>query len=247
MSLWNPAAENTLHVVHDEPTGDPAADLAGGTELLSQVRSGLRPATLRLYSPDPTMAFGQRDVRLPGYETAVEKSREHGFAPVIRKAGGRAAAYHRGTLIVDHVEPSDEAMLGHQQRFKVLGELYANALRRGGIDARVGEIPGEYCPGEFSVHGVPDAQSPTRHAIKLVGTAQRVIAGAWLFSSVFVIEDSAPIRGVLDDVYRAMGIEMDPGTVGAADDLLPGYTLKRFTADLLAEYSRHAELADAGF
>ncbi len=245
MSLWNPDADHTLHVLHDVPGGDPAADLMGGIELLGSVRDGRSPATLRLYRPDPTMAFGQRDVRLPGYELAVEKSREHGFAPVVRKAGGRAAAYHRGTVILDHVEPAGEAMLGHQQRFQVLGELYADALRRGGIDARVGAIPGEYCPGDFSVHGLPGAQSPARHAVKLVGTAQRVISGAWLFSSVFVIEDSAPIRGVLDDVYRAMEIEMDPSTVGAADDLVPGYTVELFTEHLLAEYALHAELIGA--
>lgn len=244
MSLWNPAADHTLQVLHDHPSGDQAADLLAGTQLLADVRDGRRPATLRLYSPDATMAFGQRDVRLPGYELAVASSREHGFLPVVRKAGGRAAAYHRGTLIVDHVEPASEAMLGHQQRFEVFGQLYADALRRGGIDAHVGQIPGEYCPGDFSVHGLPNAGSPTRHAVKLVGTAQRVVAGAWLFSSVFVIEDSAPIRAVLDDAYRAMGLEMDPQTVGAADDLLPGFTVERFTADLLAEYAEHADLAD---
>ena len=246
MSLWNPDADHALRVLHDAPTGDPAADLMSGVELLSRVRDGLAPATLRLYRPDPTMAFGQRDVRLPGYEQAVEASRGHGFAPVVRKAGGRAAAYHRGTLVLDHVEPAEEAMLGHQLRFGVLGELYARALRRGGVDAQVGAIPGEYCPGDFSVHGVPGGQSPVRHAVKLVGTAQRVVAGAWMFSSVFVIRDSAPIRAVLDDVYRAMGIEMDPSTVGAADDLVPGYGVERFIEDLLAEYALHAELAPVG-
>ena len=157
-------------------------------------------------------------------------------------AGGRAAAYHRGTVIVDHVEPATEAMMGHQLRFKSLGTIYAEALRRPGIDARLGEIPGEYCAGEYSVHGVPGTGATVDGPIKLVGTAQRVVSGAWLFSSVFVIEDSGPIRAVLDAVYRAMGIEMDPATVGAADDLLPGYTVDAFLTDLLAEYRLHAEL-----
>lgn len=213
-----------------------------GVALLNAVREGSLPATLRIYRPNPTVAFGQRDVRLEGYARAVAESLEQGFAPVVRKAGGRAAAYHSGTVIVDHVEPAAEAMMGHQHRFKVLGQLYADALRTSGIDARVGEIPGEYCAGDYSVHGMPGVGSTARNPIKLVGTAQRVVSGAWLFSSVFVIEDSAPIRAVLDSVYRAMGIEMDPATVGAADDLLPGYTVDRFITDLLAEYGRHAEL-----
>jgi octanoyl-[GcvH]:protein N-octanoyltransferase len=245
MSLWNPDVDHPLHVRIEDPSGDPEADLMAGIGLLTAVRDGEAPAALRIYRPDPTLAFGQRDVRLEGYELATARSLEHGFAPVVRKAGGRAAAYHRGTVIVDHVETAAEAMMGHQHRFKVLGTLYADALRRGGIDARVGEIAGEYCAGEYSVHGMPGVGSRTRNAVKLVGTAQRVVSGAWLFSSVFVIEDSAPIRALLDDVYRAMEIPMDPATVGAADDLLPGYTTETFIADLLAEYALHAELVGA--
>ncbi|RAX51272.1 lipoate--protein ligase family protein [Arthrobacter sp. AQ5-05] len=244
MSLWNPDVDHAIHVRVEDPTGDAEADLMAGITLLNAVREGSAPATLRLYRPNPTVAFGQRDVRLEGYGRAVVESLEQGFAPVVRKAGGRAAAYHSGTVIVDHVEPAAEAMMGHQHRFKVLGKLYADALRTSGIDARVGAIPGEYCAGDYSVHGVPGVGSRARNAIKLVGTAQRVVSGAWLFSSVFVIEDSAPIRAVLDSVYRAMGIEMDPATVGAADDLLPGYTADRFITGLLAEYGLHAELVE---
>lgn len=242
MSLWNPDVDHLLKVRIEDSSGDPEADLMAGVRLLEAVREGREPATLRLYRPDPTVAFGQRDVRVEGYDRAVAQSMEHGFVPVVRKAGGRAAAYHRGTVIVDHVEPATEAMMGHQLRFKALGKLYAEALCRPGIDARLGEIPGEYCAGEYSVHGVPGNGSAVDHPVKLVGTAQRVVSGAWLFSSVFVIEDSAPIRGVLDTVYRAMEIDMDPATVGAADDLLPGYTVDAFVTDLLAEYGSHAQL-----
>lgn len=243
MSLWNSDADHALNIRIAEPSGDPEADLLAGITLLESVRDAKAPATLRIYRPDPTLAFGQRDVRLDGYDQAVQRAHDHGFVPVVRKAGGRAAAYHRGTVIVDHVEPAAEAMLGHQLRFKALGTLYADALRRGGIDARVGEIPGEYCAGEYSVHGVPGPASPTQHRIKLVGTAQRVVSGAWLFSSVFVIEDSAPIRLVLDDVYQHLGIEMDPATAGAAEDLVPDYKTETFITDLLTEYALHTELS----
>lgn len=243
MSLWNPDADHLLNVRIEDSSGNAEADLLAGVRLLQAVRDRREPATLRIYRPDPTVAFGQRDVRLEGYGTAAAKSLEHGFEPVVRKAGGRAAAYHRGTVIVDHVEPATEAMIGHQLRFKALGKLYAQALCRPGIDARLGEIPGEYCAGQYSVHGVPGLAATLDGPIKLVGTAQRVVSGAWLFSSVFVIEDSEPIREVLDAVYRAMGIDMDPSTVGAADDLLPGYTVDTFLTDLLAEYRLHAELA----
>lgn len=231
-----------LQVLTEEPSGDAVADLERGVELLRTVRAGSRPALLRIYRPDPTLAFGQRDVRLAGYEDAVKVALKHGFTPVVRKAGGRAAAYHRGTLIVDHIEPHDDAMLGHQARFIHFGQLYARALQRVGVQAQVGELAGEYCAGEHSVHGIPGPGSNTPVPVKLVGTAQRVIAGAWLFSSVFVISDSAPIREVLDEVYQKMQIPMDQSTVGAADDLVAGVKPEVFLEELLTEYATEYEI-----
>ena len=242
MVLENDRQPVALQVLTEEPSGDAAADLERGIELLRQVREGLLGPLLRIYRPEPTLAFGQRDVRLAGYGRAVAASERHGFAPVVRKAGGRAAAYHRGTLIVDHIQTHPDAMIGHQERFVHFGKLYARALQRVGVDARVGELAGEYCAGEYSVHAVPGPGSRAAAPVKLVGTAQRVIGGAWLFSSVFVISDSAPIRAVLDEVYRAMGVLMDPATVGAADDLVAGLTPEMFLEALLAEYALEYDL-----
>lgn len=253
MAEWNrnetAHAEVPLAVVRGSglpgPAGhDAAAELARAAELLDEVKRGVRGATLRLYTPHPTMAFGQRDTRLDGFDAAHAASFAHGFEPVVRKAGGRAAAYHEGTLIVDHIEPAREAMVGHRHRFEVFGELYAGVLAGLGVDAHVGEIPGEYCPGEFSVHGVPRTTTASR--LKLVGTAQRVVAGAWLFSSVFVVSDAAPIRAVLTDVYRALGLPFDPATAGAADDLVPGLTVAAVEEALLAMYAQRGVLEAAG-
>ncbi|WP_186468068.1 lipoate--protein ligase family protein [Glutamicibacter halophytocola] len=242
MSLFNPQSDAPLTLEFEEPSGDPAADLERGVQLLREVQSADRGPSLRLYRPDPTLAFGQRDVRLAGYEAAREEAAQRGFAPLVRKAGGRAAAYHQGTLIVDHLEPEHEAVMGQRRRFEVFADIYAKALRRLGVDAQVGPIPGEYCPGEHSVHGLPTADSPRSYPVKLVGTAQRVVAGAWLFSSVFVVEDSEPLREVLDAVYQAMDVPMDPSTVGAANDLVGTVTTELFIAALLAEYREHISL-----
>ncbi|MGP9781127.1 lipoate--protein ligase family protein [Glutamicibacter sp. AOP12-B1-11] len=245
MTLWNPESSAPLSYQFEEASGDPEADLERGVQLLREVQAGTRGPLLRFYRPDPTLAFGQRDVRLPGFQRAAEAAEARGFAPLVRKAGGRAAAYHRGTLIVDHIEPHAEAIIGQQQRFKVFADLYARAFRRLKIDAHVGPIPGEYCPGDYSVHGLPSAGSRSEVPVKLIGTAQRVISGAWLFSSVFVIEDSAPLRTVLDTVYRAMEIPMEPSTVGAGDDLVSSVTVESFIEALLAVYREHTELLEA--
>jgi hypothetical protein len=113
------------------------------------------------------------------------------------------------------------------------------------VHAAVGEIPGEYCPGEFSVHGL-DPDFPA-HQIKLVGTAQRVVSGGWLFSSVVVVEDSAPIREVLTASYEALGLDWDPATAGAANDLLPQLDVPAVEDAVIKTYAEYAELLDGDF
>src|SRR6478752_2788885 len=162
-----PAGPRTLTVVRQEESLGAAADLDFALELLQKVKTGSLGPMLRLYRPVPTVAFGQRDTHLPGFEAAAAACREQGFEPLIRKAGGRAAAYHQGTLVIDHLEPDTDAIAGAKGRFSFFGELLAQALRDAGVQAAVGEIPGEYCPGEFSVDGTAAAAGLHEH--KLIG------------------------------------------------------------------------------
>jgi octanoyl-[GcvH]:protein N-octanoyltransferase len=235
----------TLTVVRQEESLGAKGDLEFGIELLGLAKTGRIGPTLRLYRPAPTVAFGQRDAHLPGFEAAARACRDLGFEPLVRKAGGRAAAYHEGTLIVDHVEPHADAIAGAKGRFAFFGEMLAGALRSAGVHAAVGEIPGEYCPGEFSVHG-QDPADP-QHRIKLIGTAQRVVSGGWLFSSVIVVENSPPIRSVLEASYAALGLEWDPATAGAVNDLVPGVDVAAVEAAVINTYAGYAQLAYADF
>jgi octanoyl-[GcvH]:protein N-octanoyltransferase len=211
-----------LTLLREHATSDAAADLDRSLHLLREVASGARGPLLRAYTPARTLAFGQRDARLPGFGEASAAAAALGFAPVVRSAGGRAAAYHEGCLIIDQIQSEPEAMRGHQARFAHFGELYAQALRGVGVDAAVGEIPGEYCPGEFSVHGTPErGLAPDGVGrVKLVGTAQRVVAGAWLFTSVLVVSGAPSLCEVTTRVYAALGLELDPRTVGDAVGLV---------------------------
>lgn len=210
------------------------ADLQRGLDLLAEVKSGTRGRTLRLYRPQPTMAFGQRDANLPGFSAAAAAARQHGFEPLVRKAGGRAAPYHQGCLVIDHLEPETDAVLQSKFRFNHFAELFAGVLIAVGVDAGIGEIPGEYCPGEYSVHGSGNGGQQ----LKLVGTAQRVVAGAWLFSSVIVVENGDPLRAVLVDCYRELGLDWNPATAGAAADLRPGLRVEDVKAALLDAYRK---------
>lgn len=204
--------------------------------------SGGTPPTLRIYRPQPTVAFGQRDARMPGYDDAAHAARRLGFEPLIRRAGGRAAAYHPGSLVVDHIEPDPDPIRGSRARFTAFGELLAEALSSCGVDARLGPLPHEYCYGEHSIHGVAGGRPDER--IKLVGTAQRQIATGWLFSSSIIIEDGVSVRRVLSGVYGAMGLEWDPLTAGAASDLVSELTVDRVESAVLEVYAQHWTLQD---
>src|SRR5699024_2717615 len=104
--------------------------------------------------------------RMAGYERARNCSQQTGFTPGGRRVGGRAAAYHHGSVVIDHIQPENDAMFGFRQRFEYFGQLVTAALASLDVAAAVGEIPGEYCAGEYSVHAVLNSG----RQIKLAGT-----------------------------------------------------------------------------
>lgn len=210
---------------------DPLTVLSLARVLLDQVRERKRGATLRVYRPAPTAVFGARDRFLPGFADAVAAARDHGLTPALRTLGGRLAVYHRGSLVIDHAEPADNLLSGTQQRFARFGQMYADALRTLGVDARLGEIPGEYCPGEHSVN--------VAGRIKAIGTAQRVTNRGWLFSSSIIVEDAGPVRAALTDIEAALGVDWDPATGGAITEINPGVTVESVRGALLDAYACH--------
>lgn len=204
-----------LFVAADSDLGTAALDLAVGPALLRSVvrmHSVARtPSTgwLRTYRPVPTVGFSRRDARAPNYSRATAVAREHGFQPAVRSPGGRAAAYHRSCLCFELVLP-DAAERAPAQQMSALGELVAGVLCDLGVDARVGEVPGEYCPGRFSINAAG--------VVKIVGTAGRRVRGAILLGGSIIVADADPIRAVLAEVYPALGLTVDPATVAAATD-----------------------------
>jgi lipoate-protein ligase A len=205
--------------------------------LLEAVARGERGPVLRSYRPRPTVAFGRRDTFLSGFAAAVDVARQHRFAPVIRAPGGRAAAYDEGCLVIDEIMPDADSLAGIQGRFAGEANRQAKALRGLGVDARVGEVLGEYCPGAFTVNAAGQR--------KLIGAAQRVIRGAWLLSTLVVIQSSAPIRGVLERVYDALALDWDPDTVGAVAEEAPGVGVEEVQRALLAGYAQRYRLVPA--
>lgn len=220
----------------DRPLG-PAQQMALTGALLRRVSRGELTDTLRVFRPSqPMVAFGRRDTRLPGFPAAARLCREAGFVPVVRPTGGRAVACTSAALVVDHVAGEPLAPDGMTRRFEEYGALLAGVLAEHGVDARVGEVPGEYCPGAHSVNARGEA--------KLIGTAQRIVRDAWLFSSVVVYDDAELLRPLLAGVYGALELPFDPASVGAVADE-SSLSLDALEAAIGAAYAEHTGLTAA--
>jgi lipoate-protein ligase A len=193
---------------------DPLLDMALSAALLEEVAAGADEVA-RVFRPGPTVAFGRLDRQRPGYPAAAEAARRHGFAPVLRLGGGHAAAYGEGAVVVELLTREPTVAEGIERRFRDGTALVVDALHTAGVDAQVGELAGEYCPGRWSVHA---------GGVKLAGTAQRSVRGASLLGAVVLVEHGARVRAALVDVYAALGIAFDPRTAGAAQDVVPGVT-----------------------
>jgi octanoyl-[GcvH]:protein N-octanoyltransferase len=201
-------------LVRDSFPDPPALDTGVSRATLELVSEGSLPETLRLHRPAPIVAFGPRDLVEPGALAAVAAARARGFAAVERLAGGRAAVFHEGTVAFSWAMPDPSPREGIRARFELLATIVVEALRSLGVDARVGEVPGEYCPGAHSVNA--------RGARKLMGVGQRVVGRAAHVGGVVVVSGADRVRDVLEPVYAALGLEWDPATAGSVQDEVPG-------------------------
>lgn len=67
-----------------------------------------------------------------------------------------------------------------------------------------------------------------------------MVAGAWYFSTVLVVEEAEPLRGVLEDVYAALDVPWEPSTAGCVADVRPGTTVAEVEEALLDVYGRYS-------
>jgi octanoyl-[GcvH]:protein N-octanoyltransferase len=220
-----------LRVVRESFADRPAYGAAVSRAILERVAAGQLAPTVRLHRTGRVLAFGRQDAASDRFDAAVAAARDVGFEPIVRLAGGRAALYHEGTIALSWVTPDPNPTSGTHSRFEELSELVAAAVRRLGVDARVGEVPGEYCPGAYSVNA--------RGRSKLVGIGQRIISGGAHLGVVIVVRGSVLVRETLIPVYDALGLEWDPATAGSVEDELGSVELSA-VEDAILEQMREA-------
>jgi lipoate-protein ligase A len=227
----------TLRLHRQAFLDDPALDVAVSRAILLRVADGELPETMRITRPPAMVAFGRQDVASARYPEAVAAARTTGFEAIERLAGGRAAVFHEHTLAIAHARPDDDPQAHIYPRFEESSEWLRFALERLGVDARVGEVPGEYCPGGYSVNA--------RGEKKLAGIGQKLIKGAGHLGGVLVVENGARVRGVLVPVYQALGLEWNPSTAGSVADELPDITLDDAEGTLVEGLGELYEIEEA--
>jgi octanoyl-[GcvH]:protein N-octanoyltransferase len=205
----------------------PAYDTAVSAAILQRVARGELPDTVRLARPGAMVAFGKQDVSSAGYSQAAAAAGDHGFDAVKRLAGGRAAVFHEQTVAFAWAQRNPDPWPGTHDRFRRVADMIERALTVLGVDARVGEIPGEYCPGEYSINA--------RGRTKLVGIGQRIIKGASHIGGVIVVGDATRIRDVLIPVYDALALAWDPATPGSIEDEIGPVAFDDVTAAIRSE------------
>jgi lipoate-protein ligase A len=181
--------------------------------MLRRVAAGLEPESLRLYTPEKALLFSSLDARRPGFPRAVEFAQAAGFEAVLRLAGGHAAVFLDDSIAFAWAIPDPDAHLHIRPRFERLAEWIKISLQRLGLDARVGALPGEYCPGEYSVN--------LAGRVKVMGVGQRVIRGGAHIGGILTLAQTDELRSVLIPIYAALELEFRPETAGGIRDLEP--------------------------
>ena len=207
-----------LSAVADAETASGQGDLDDVLVLFAALQPEDAPV-LRLSRCHPTAAFSRRDTLLPGYAAAADAVRALGYEPVVRPVGGRLAAYDEGSIVLHAWGPHADPRTAIEARFRTFAHAFAGTLGAlGAPDVRIGAVPGEYCAGAWSVNRAGRD--------KLAGTAQRVTKQGYLFSAVITVHARPALTGAVRGAYAALGLDVDPATVGAVDRVLPGVSVE---------------------
>lgn len=206
------------------------ADLTASTRLISMVAANPELGRIvRIYRPAPTVAFSGLERRLAGFQNAVAEAAAFAFEPVIRPAGGRMVAVDQDWLILDVITPEPEKTKNNRDVYLEFGQEFLTVLRELGIDANLGAVDGEYCPGDYSINA--------RGKVKLVGTAQRVQRGARLFSACIPISISYSVAQLFERVNAILGLEWNPETLGGLDAETNGITIDSLEQKLIKVFA----------
>lgn len=222
-------ATDRLHVISGQLSGDAPLDTAVSRAILLQVSDGDLPETLQVGTPHRVVAFGKHDTLSDGFGAAIGIATDHGYDPTIRIAGGRAVVFSPTIIRFAWTVPQDNPANTMRARFNALANAVVQCLASFNVRGSIGEVPNEYCAGEYSVH--------IRGHRKVMGVGQRLTRSGAQVGGMIVVSDPDDINKVLVPIYQALGVPIDPTATGSiADDRVesPDDVAEAFTAQIAA-------------
>jgi octanoyl-[GcvH]:protein N-octanoyltransferase len=180
--------------------------------IFEQVAAGVRPPTLSITPSTRHVGVTSRDTFRPGFADAVRASREEGYPVLVRSSGGGATAAHYGTFGFSIIRPATagEPRRTVRDRYDEAAALVLGAFSRLGIQAEIGEIRDEFCPGDHSIR-----VGSWEDGEKVVGIAQRLTRRATSVGGIVLVEGEEELAHVLERVYAAMRLPFRPESVGS--------------------------------
>jgi octanoyl-[GcvH]:protein N-octanoyltransferase len=180
--------------------------------IFEQVAAGVRPPTLSITPSTRHVGVTSRDTFRPGFADAVRASREEGYPVLVRSSGGGATAAHYGTFGFSIIRPATdgEPRRTVRDRYDEAAALVLGAFSRLGIQAEIGEIRDEFCPGDHSIR-----VGSWEDGEKVVGIAQRITRRATSVGGIVLVEGEEELAHVLERVYAAMRLPFRPESVGS--------------------------------
>lgn len=185
---------------------------AGARTTLASLRPG-DEGIVRFVRPRPTAAFSPQDTTHPNYKDVQNQVLANGFAPVERGTGGRLAIFDENALVISILAPHPDPREHIIERYGILADAFAVALKTFRIDARVGELPDEYCPGRFSLN--------VDGRLKIAGISQRISRQSLQIDTLLSVFRSSLASLALAEAYAGLGLPFDPDTYGALKDVQP--------------------------
>jgi octanoyl-[GcvH]:protein N-octanoyltransferase len=200
--------------------------------VFDQVAAEERPATVSITPSTRHVGVTRRDTFRPGFESAVKGANDDGYPVLVRSSGGGATAADTGTFGFSIIRPAQEEMgRGISERYDEAAAFVLGAFSRVGLlDAEVGEVKDEFCPGDHSIRvGGWDG------GMKLCGIAQRVTRRATSVGGIVLVEGEKDLARVLTKFYGALGLPFRPGSVGSARRAGNDATVQSFIEAFAAE------------
>jgi octanoyl-[GcvH]:protein N-octanoyltransferase len=180
--------------------------------IFEQVAAGVRPPTVSITPSTRHVGVTRRDTFRPGFADAVCASREEGYPVLVRSSGGGATAAHYGTFGFSIIRQATdgEPRRTIRDRYDEAAALVLGAFSRLDIQAEIGEVRDEFCPGDRSIR-----LGSWERGEKVVGIAQRVTRRATSVGGIVLVEGEKELAHVLERVYAAMRLPFRPGSVGS--------------------------------